>query len=255
MHVRRVEDVINLCSDSGQLLAEGISFSVDGQCILEDVSISVSKGEIVGLLGRDGAGKTCLFEILAGQIRPDRGRVKLNGADVTDATVDERALLGISYLPEEISVFRDLTVDENLAIALDRPSTAPDARSARLEQLLSAFQLDRLRHQTAATLSGGERRRCEVARAVATNPAFLLLDEPFKGLDPMTIREIKELVSLLSQEKIGALVSDYDVHDMIELMDRVYVIHQGQLIFGGSTNALLRDPLVRRLYLGESFAL
>ena len=250
-----MEDAINPCSDSCQLLAEGISFSVDGQRILDDISISVSRGEIVGLLGRDGSGKTCLFEILAGQIRPDEGRVSLNGADVTESTVDERAILGITYLPEEISVFRELTVDENLAMALDQSDAAPEARSVRLEQLLSAFQLDRLRHQTAATLSGGERRRCEVARAVATNPSFLLLDEPFKGLDPMTIREIKELVSLLSQEKIGALVSDYDVHDMVELMDRVYVIHQGRLIFGGSTDALLHDPLVRRLYLGESFAL
>lgn len=222
---------------------------------MTDVSVEIAQGEIVGLLGRDGSGKTCLFELLAGLLAPTSGNIQLNGVDITEQVADDRARDGLAYLPEEPSIFRDLTVEENIRLALDLLEPREADRSIRLEELLQAFQLVRVRGQRASSISGGERRRCEVARALVAQPAILMLDEPFRGLDPMSVAEVARAIAVLKEEHIGVLISDYDLHDLIELIDRAYVLHKGHVIFNGTAEQLISDPMVRHLYLGESFAL
>jgi lipopolysaccharide export system ATP-binding protein len=238
-----------------RLCAEDLCVSIDGRPVLSNLSLQVEQGEAVGLLGRDGAGKTSCFQALAGLMRVDSGRIMLNGADLTQMPADRRARLGLSYLPEEVCIFRGLTAAENIEIALETRGLGAAEQSRELERLLTSFGLECLRDQRATTLSGGERRRCEVARAMATRPLILMLDEPFRGLDPMSVREVREVVSQLKREEVGVLISDYDLHDMLELIDRAYVIHDGRAIFSGTPAALLDDPEVRHLYLGESFSL
>lgn len=237
------------------LVVDSLNYTIGHDQILADVSVQVSENEIVALLGRDGAGKTSLFQLLAGLVAPDSGRILLDGVDVSEETADERARLGLCYLPEEPSVFRDLSVEQNIQLALDILEPGPDARAPRLEQLLKNFQLLHVRHQPADSLSGGERRRCEVARSMAAHPSVLMLDEPFRGLDPMSVREVARALGALRNDQVGVLVSDYDLHDLIELIDRAYVLHGGRIIFSGSSEELLADPAVRHLYLGESFTL
>jgi lipopolysaccharide export system ATP-binding protein len=239
----------------GRLVAESLCYSAGRNQILSDVTVEVANDEIVGLLGRDGAGKTSLFQLLAGLLAPDSGRILLNGTDVTARTEEERARLGLCYLPEEPSIFRDLTAEENVQLALDVLEPNVRARPSRLEQLLGSFQLLHVRNQPATSLSGGERRRCEVARSMAAHPAILMLDEPFRGLDPMSVREVARSVAALGERQVGVLISDYDLHDLIGLIDRAYVLHEGRIIFSGSSQELLADEAVRHLYLGESFTL
>jgi lipopolysaccharide export system ATP-binding protein len=239
----------------GHLATESLDLAVGRHQILSNISVQVRTNEIVGLLGRDGSGKTCLFELLAGLVSPSSGTILFDGADITGWNEDERARHGLAYLPEEPSIFRNLTVAENIQLALDIVEPVVEARSIRLERLLEAFQLLDVRDQLATSLSGGERRRCEVARALAAQPTILMLDEPFRGLDPMSVVEVAKAINGLKDEGVGLLVSDYDLHDLIDLIDRAYVLHEGQVIFSGTSSELLADCGVRHSYLGESFAL
>lgn len=238
-----------------ELVADGINYSAGGVQILSNVSLQVANNETVGLLGRDGAGKTSLFELLAGLAAPDSGQILFNDADVTEANAEERARLGLGYLPEEPSIFHGLSAEENIQMALDELEPDPAVRKTRLERLLTSFNLGYVRQQIADSLSGGERRRCEVARTMAAHPAILMLDEPFRGLDPMSVHEVADSILALKKQTVGVLISDYDLHDLIGLIDRAYVLHQGTIIFDGSTDELMADTSVRHLYLGEGFAL
>lgn len=240
---------------ASRLAVEGLCLTIEGRAVLREVSLSVARGEVVALLGRDGAGKTLCFEALAGLAPHDGGRMLLGAVDITEWPADERARLGLSYLSEADCIFHGLSVEENIAVALELREPDEEVRASDLERLLQSFRLAPLRTQAASTLSGGERRRCEVARAMAAHPAILMLDEPFRGLDPMAVAEIRRLLQQLKAAGVGVLVSDYDLHDLYEVMDRAYVLHEGVIVFSGGREELLSDPEVRRLYLGEGYSL
>ena len=232
-----------------------IAKSYDGRAVLHDVSLSVSRGEVVGLLGPNGAGKTTSFYSVMGLVKPDSGRIFLDGEDITPLPMYRRAILGLGYLPQETSIFRGLTVEQNIRAVLEVVEPEPEARSARLEQLLKDFGLVALREAAAMSLSGGERRRCEIARALAADPSIMLLDEPFAGIDPISIADIRELVRDLKRRDIGVLITDHNVRETLDIVDRACIIYDGQVLFQGTPEALVADSEVRRLYLGESFAL
>ncbi|MBL0923148.1 MAG: LPS export ABC transporter ATP-binding protein [Sphingomonadaceae bacterium] len=232
-----------------------IAKSYDKRAVLTDVSLSVAKGEVVGLLGPNGAGKTTCFYSIMGLVRPDSGRITLDGADITGLPMYRRAILGLGYLPQETSIFRGMTVEQNISSVLELAEPDVAARAARLEQLLDEFGLGRLRSAPAMALSGGERRRCEIARALAANPSIMLLDEPFAGIDPISISDIRDLVKDLKTRNIGVLITDHNVRETLDIVDRACIIYGGQVLFAGSPEALVADPNVRRLYLGESFAM
>jgi len=237
------------------LEVRSIAKSYDRRTVLHDVSLSVHRGEVVGLLGPNGAGKTTCFYSVMGLVKPDSGRIFLEGEDITDLPMYRRAILGLGYLPQETSIFRGLTVEQNILAVLE--VTEPDAqiRSERLERLLGEFGLTALRDSSAIALSGGERRRCEIARALAADPRIMLLDEPFAGIDPISIADIRELVRELKQRDIGVLITDHNVRETLDIVDRACIIYDGQVLFQGTPEALVADSEVRRLYLGESFAL
>ena len=232
-----------------------IAKSYDKRPVLLDVSLSVAKGEVVGLLGPNGAGKTTCFYSVMGLVKPDSGRIMLDGEDITGLPMYRRAILGLGYLPQETSIFRGLTVEQNIGAVLEMAEPDKQARSARLEQLLEEFGLTRLRSANAMALSGGERRRAEIARALAANPSIMLLDEPFAGIDPISISDIRDLVKDLKTRGIGVLITDHNVRETLDIVDRACIIYGGQVLFAGSPEALVADPNVRRLYLGESFEL
>lgn len=232
------------------LIVEGLRKSFGRHMVLDALSLRIEPGEIVGLLGRDGAGKTVCFNLIMGLMKADSGRILLGGADVTASPADRRARLGLTCLPQEASIFRGMTVEQNIEAVLELREPDAGARAARLDEILAAFQLDHLRRLPAIHLSGGERRRCEIARATAADPAFLLLDEPFAGIDPLAILDIKRAIRMLKARNVGLLVSDHDLRDMLELIERAYVIHEGRLVFAGPPERMLADPEVRRLYLG-----
>ncbi|QNN66306.1 LPS export ABC transporter ATP-binding protein [Sphingomonas rhizophila] len=237
------------------LEVRSIAKSYDKRAVLHDVSMSVSRGEVVGLLGPNGAGKTTSFYSVMGLVRPDTGRIILDGQDITHLPMYRRAILGLGYLPQETSIFRGLTVEQNILSVLEVSEPDGAARAARLEQLLDEFGLTRLRTSPAMALSGGERRRCEIARALAADPSIMLLDEPFAGIDPISISDIRDLVKDLKQRDIGVLITDHNVRETLEIVDRACIIYDGQVLFEGTPQALVADEQVRRLYLGESFAL
>lgn len=220
---------------------------------MQDISLNVSHGEVVGLLGPNGAGKTICFYAVIGIIAVDRGRILLGRTDVTDLTTPDRARLGLGYLPQEASIFRGMTVAENIIAVLELVEEDPEQRRATLKGLLHEFRLEHVRDTSAIALSGGERRRCEIARAVAARPSILLLDEPFAGVDPLSVIDIKTMVKDLKKRGIGVLITDHNVHAMVELVDRAYVIYEGRMLFQGSPDALVADPAVRHLYLGDDF--
>jgi lipopolysaccharide export system ATP-binding protein len=220
---------------------------------LDNLTLHVGRGEIVGLFGRDGAGKTICFEAIMGLAAIDSGEILLDGIEITNLTVDQRGPLGLSYLPQEVSVFRDMTTAENLGAVLEHTEHDAAARASRLEALLKAFTIDYVRDTPASRLSGGERRRCEVARAMATSPSFMLLDEPFAGIDPMSVTSIKSTIRALKANSVGVLMSDQNVHEAIELIDRAYVIDRGRVIFEGSAEEMVSDAAVRSSYLGADF--
>jgi lipopolysaccharide export system ATP-binding protein len=232
-----------------------IAKSYDKRVVLSDVSLAVARGEVVGLLGPNGAGKTTCFYSIMGLVKPDAGRIELDGQDITDLPMYRRAILGLGYLPQETSIFRGLTVEQNIAAVLELAEPDKSARAARLEQLLEEFGLTRLRTSAAMALSGGERRRCEIARALAADPSIMLLDEPFAGIDPISIADIRDLVKDLKQRQIGVLITDHNVRETLDIVDRACIIYDGRVLFAGSPEDLVADENVRRLYLGEGFSL
>jgi len=237
------------------LEVRSIAKSYDKRAVLHDVSLSVARGEVVGLLGPNGAGKTTSFYSVMGLVKPDAGRIFLDGRDITRLPMYRRAILGLGYLPQETSIFRGLTVEQNIIAVLEISEPDRAAREARLEKLLGEFGLAHLRAAPAMALSGGERRRCEIARALAADPTIMLLDEPFAGIDPISISDIRDLVRDLKQRDIGVLITDHNVRETLDIVDRACIIYDGQVLFEGTPQALVADEQVRRLYLGESFAL
>ena len=232
-----------------------IAKAYDRRAVLQDVSLDVARGEVVGLLGPNGAGKTTCFYSVMGLVKPDAGRILLDGADITGLPMYRRAILGLGYLPQETSIFRGLTVAQNITAVLEMAEPDAAARAARLETLLGEFHLTHLRDAPATALSGGERRRCEIARALAADPSIMLLDEPFAGIDPISIADIRELVKDLKRRDIGVLITDHNVRETLDIVDRACIIYDGRVLFQGSPEALVANEDVRRLYLGESFAL
>jgi lipopolysaccharide export system ATP-binding protein len=239
----------------GGLEVRSIAKAYDRRAVLHDVSLDVHRGEVVGLLGPNGAGKTTCFYSVMGLVKPDSGRIFLDGQDITELPMYRRAILGLGYLPQETSIFRGLTVEQNIMSVLEDAEPDAQARSDRLEQLLGEFGITHLRESAAMALSGGERRRCEIARALAADPSIMLLDEPFAGIDPISIADIRELVRELKKRDIGVLITDHNVRETLDIVDRACIIYDGQVLFAGTPQALVADHEVRRLYLGESFAL
>jgi lipopolysaccharide export system ATP-binding protein len=223
--------------------------------VIEDVSMTVRRGEVVGLLGPNGAGKTTLFYMITGLIRPDGGLIELDGHDVTRLPMYRRARLGIGYLPQEASIFRGLNVEDNIRAVLEIIEPSKRKRATELEALLEEFDIKRLRKTPSIALSGGERRRCEIARALAGRPSFMLLDEPFAGIDPIAIGDIQLLVQHLKQRGIGVLITDHNVRETLGLIDRAYIVHAGRVLVEGAPAKIVEDPNVRRFYLGEGFRL
>ena len=232
-----------------------IAKSYDKRVVLSDVSVSVGRGEVVGLLGPNGAGKTTCFYSVMGLVKPDSGRVLLDGEDITGLPMYRRAILGLGYLPQETSIFRGLTIEKNILTVLELAEPDAAARREKLDKLLDDFGLTRLRDAPAMALSGGERRRAEIARALAAEPTIMLLDEPFAGIDPISIADIRHLVCELKDRSIGVLITDHNVRETLDIVDRAYIIYDGRVLFTGSPEELVADANVRRLYLGEGFSL
>jgi len=237
------------------LAVVSIGKSYDNRVVLRDVSLSVNRGEVVGLLGPNGAGKTTCFYSVMGLAAPDQGRILLDGVDITRLPMYRRAALGLGYLPQATSIFRGLTVADNIMAVLEVSEPDPAARAGRLEQLLAEFNIGRLRDASAMSLSGGERRRCEIARALAASPSIMLLDEPFAGIDPISIADIRTLVGHLRERDIGVLITDHNVRETLEIVDRACIIYDGRVLFEGTPEALVQDETVRQVYLGADFSL
>jgi lipopolysaccharide export system ATP-binding protein len=242
-------------SDGSGLAARNLIKRFKKRPVLRGVSLSVSRGEAVGLLGPNGAGKTTCFYILTGLIRPDAGSIELDGYDITELPMYRRARMGIGYLPQEASIFRGLSVEQNIRAVLEVVEPDRTRREAQLDELLAEFSIAHLRQAPALALSGGERRRCEIARALATRPAFMLLDEPLAGIDPIAVGDIRDLVSHLKDRGIGVLITDHNVRETLEIVDRAYILHEGQVLREGTPNEIVLDEDVRRVYLGERFSL
>jgi len=221
--------------------------------VIRDVTLSLNRGEVVALLGPNGSGKTTCFYAIAGLITPEGGTVMLDGQDVTHLPMYRRAKAGIGYLPQEMSIFRGLTVEANIAAILEITEKDRHKRHERLEELLSDFSISHLRAAPALSLSGGERRRAEIARCLASNPRYLLLDEPFAGVDPIAVAEIRGLVSDLKKRGLGVLITDHNVRETLEIVDRAYILHDGTVLMSGTAEEVVQDENVRRVYLGHSF--
>jgi lipopolysaccharide export system ATP-binding protein len=232
-----------------------IAKSYDRRVVLSDVSLSIGPGEVLGLLGPNGAGKTTCFYSIMGLVKPDSGRVMLDGVEISGLPMYRRAVMGLGYLPQETSIFRGMTVAQNIMSVLELAEPDKDVRVARLDQLLGEFHLEGLRDSMATALSGGERRRCEIARALAADPSIMLLDEPFAGIDPISISDIRALIIQLKSRGIGVLITDHNVRETLDICDRACIIYDGRVLFAGTPQALVADENVRRLYLGESFSL
>ena len=237
------------------LRTEEISKSYRGRKVVDDVSVSVEQGEVVGLLGPNGAGKTTSFYMIVGLISPDSGRIFLDNEEITQFAMYQRARRGISYLPQEASVFRKLTVEENLMAILETLPVRASERRERLERLISEMGLEKVRRNRGYALSGGERRRVEIARSLVIEPNFLLLDEPFSGIDPIQVMELQRIIFDLKRRGLGILVTDHAVRETLVVTDRAFIINNGRIFRSGSPEALGRDPEVKRVYLGESFSL
>lgn len=240
---------------SGTLAACGIAKSYNGHVVIEDVSLRVNRGEVVGLLGPNGAGKTTCFYMLTGIVAPDHGRVELDQQDITALPMYRRARLGVGYLPQETSIFRGMTVAQNIEAVLEVVEPDRKLRKAMLDELLEEFSITHLRDTPALALSGGERRRCEIARALAARPSYVLLDEPFAGIDPIAIADIRDLTRHLKDRGIGVLITDHNVRETLDIIDRAYIIFNGRVLFEGNAEEVLQSPDVRRVYLGENFTL
>jgi len=242
-----------LVAESQGLIVDQIGKSFKRRPVVRGVSLHVQRGEVVGLLGPNGAGKTTCFYMITGLIPVDYGSIELDGHDVTKLPMYRRSRLGIGYLPQESSIFRGLTVEENLRAIVELVEPETDKRRAIVDDLLAEFSITHLRGTPALALSGGERRRVEIARALATNPAFMLLDEPFAGIDPIAISDIRGLVGHLKDRGIGVLITDHNVRETLDLIDRAYIIHDGQVLMEGSPHEIIGNEQVRRVYLGDRF--
>ena len=254
MNDSRVPD-LRVLEGSGGLVATGVGKTYRKRPVVRNVSVSVRRGEVVGLLGPNGAGKTTTFYMIVGLVRPDVGTITLDGHDITGLPMFRRARLGIGYLPQEASVFRGLTVEQNIMATLEVVEADPDRRAEMLDALLAEFGILHLRRTTALALSGGERRRVEIARALATQPGYILLDEPLAGIDPIAVGEIRDLVSHLKDRGIGVLITDHNVRETLEIIDRAYIMHDGQVLMEGAPEEVVAHADVRRVYLGERFSL
>jgi lipopolysaccharide export system ATP-binding protein len=239
----------------GMLAVHGVEKSFVGRMVVKGVSLYVRKGEAVGLLGPNGAGKTTVFYMMTGLIKADKGRIELEGHDVTKLPMYQRARLGIGYLPQEASIFRGLNVEENIRAVLEVIEPDAKRRQHDLDALLEEFNIARLRKTPSIALSGGERRRVEIARSLATRPNYMLLDEPFAGIDPIAVGDIQALVRHLTNRGIGVLITDHNVRETLGLTDRAYIIYSGEVLMEGRTSDIVNNPDVRRLYLGEEFRL
>jgi len=248
-------DAPRLVADNQGLVATNLGKSFQKRRVLRDVSVSVQRGEAVGLLGPNGAGKTTCFYIVTGLISPDVGTIQLDGRDITDLPMYRRARLGIGYLPQEASIFRGLSVEQNIRAVLEVTESVPEVRDAMLDELLAEFSITHLRRAPAMALSGGERRRVEIARALATQPHFILLDEPLAGIDPIAVSDIRDLVAHLKDRGIGVLITDHNVRETLDIVDRAYILHEGRVLMEGAPSAIVNDADVRRVYLGERFSL
>jgi lipopolysaccharide export system ATP-binding protein len=232
-----------------------LSKSYRGRKVVDNVQVEIGQGEVVGLLGPNGAGKTTTFYMIVGLARPDSGQVLLNGEEITDLPMYLRARSGISYLPQEPSVFRQLTSEENLLAVLETLPLTPEQQRDRLEELLAQMGLETVRQSKAYMLSGGERRRLEIARSLTLQPSFILLDEPFSGIDPLTVRDLQELIRELSRSGIGVLITDHNVRETLSVTDRAYIVNRGRIMAKGTPADLSDNPEVRRVYLGDTFRL
>ena len=246
---------LSAIAGSGGLIATGLGKRYKKRPVVRNVSISLKRGEAVGLLGPNGAGKTTTFYMITGLVQPEEGTVMMDGADVTRLPMYRRARLGLGYLPQEASIFRGLTVEQNILAALEVVEPLRDRREQMLESLMAEFGISHLRRAPALALSGGERRRCEIARALATHPSYILLDEPLAGIDPIAVAEIRDLVKHLKNRGIGVLITDHNVRETLEIIDRAYIMHDGQVLMEGLPHEIVAHEGVRRVYLGEKFSL
>jgi len=223
--------------------------------VVNNVSIEVNQGECVGLLGPNGAGKTTTFYMTVGLVKPDEGRVLLDDEELTDMPMYKRAQKGLGYLPQEASIFRTLSVEDNVRAVLEMTKMTKEEQREKLEILMEEFGLNRVRKSLGNVLSGGERRRCEIARALAVNPKFILLDEPFAGIDPIAVEDIQQIVAKLKHKNIGILITDHNVHETLSIVDRAYLLFEGKILKAGTAQELADDEIVRKVYLGENFVL
>ena len=245
-------------TQSSTLIVRGLQKSYSKRLVVRDISLEVKSGEVVGLLGPNGAGKTTSFYMIVGLVPSDAGTIDLDGVDISRLPIHRRAVLGLSYLPQEASVFRKLTVEDNIRAVLELQQEngkvlSKTAIEERLNKLLADLQIEKLRENQALSLSGGERRRVEIARALGTNPRFILLDEPFAGVDPIAVIEIQRIVRFLKERGIGVLITDHNVRETLGICDRAYIINQGAVLASGLPDDIIEDPSVRRVYLGEHF--
>ena len=238
-----------------RLRAENLIKQYKKRKVVNDMSLEVEQGEIVGLLGPNGAGKTTTFYMVVGLVKPDAGRVFLDDEDITGKAMYQRAQRGVGYLPQEASVFRDLTVEDNIRAVLEMTNKSVEEQRDKTESLIAEFGLEKVRKNLGKVLSGGERRRCEIARALATDPKFILLDEPFAGVDPIAVEDIQEIVQKLVTKNIGVLITDHDVHATLSLVNRAYLLFEGRLLKKGTAKELAEDEIVRKVYLGKNFEL
>ena len=257
-HKEQSQDIaamLNKSGDEGTLVlsTDNLVKKYRQRTVVNQVSINVRQGEIVGLLGPDGAGKTTTFYMATGLVTPNGGRVFLNDVDITKLPVYKRAQLGIGYLPQEASVFRALSVENNIRTILEMTDTTPEYQRDRLEQLISEFHLQKVRKNLGNRLSGGERRRCEIARCLAINPRFIMLDEPFAGVDPIAVEDIQSIVYSLKSKNIGILITDHNAPETLSITDRAYLLFEGKILFEGASEELAENPIVRDKYLGHNF--
>ena len=242
-----------LVADNKGLIATNLGKSFKQRPVLRDVNVAVQRGEAVGLLGPNGAGKTTCFYIITGLIAPDVGTIELDGQDITELPMYRRARLGIGYLPQEASIFRGLSVENNIRAVLEVVEPVNETREIMLDELMAEFRISHLRRAPALALSGGERRRVEIARALASDPAFILLDEPLAGIDPIAVGDIRAIVSHLKDRGIGVLITDHNVRETLSLVDRAYIIYDGQVLTHGNPREIIANKDVRRVYLGDMF--
>jgi len=238
------------------LQARNIAKSFNGRQVVHDISITVAQAQVVGLLGPNGAGKTTSFDMIVGQIQADKGQILLDGDDITKLPMHARAKKGISYLPQQASIFRKLTVKENILSILEiRKELSKKDRDSLLQSLIEEFQIGHIQDSLGMSLSGGERRRVEIARALAIEPSFILLDEPFAGVDPISVSEIKKIILQLKNKSIGVLITDHDVRETLDICEKAYIVNAGKVIEEGNAEKILSNPLVKEVYLGEQFQL